>query len=425
MKYHLIGDQGVSMRGLRNYLLSLGHIVSGSDLKTNGHKAINITKDIDVVVRTSAVNPGSPGWIEVETARNLGIKVLKRSELWGELLKKKYLIAVSGMHGKTTVTTMAGLLMIKAGMDPTVIVGDSVKEFDNDVIKLGESDYVVFEACEYDRSFLDFFPKVLILTNVEEEHLDTYPGGLEEIKEAFVNYLNKIPDDGLIIANKDDENIMTILSRINTKAKIIYFGLSAPIYNALDFSIGVPGKHNVLNALSVLALSDYLDIDRKVYKETLSTFSGARRRFEKKGEYNGATLIDDYGHHPTEIRATIEALAEKYPSKTKIVVFWPHQYRRIKPLLKEFGDAFWGADKVIIKPIFFVPGRDEENGVRSEDIISLINRKNKSLAVYGETDDFILDYLKKNLNKDSVLLTIGIPPVYRISDQLLREKGQL
>lgn len=422
MKYHLIGEMGVSMRGLSKYLQFLGNEVTGSDLKTGGHKPENITPDIDLVIRTSAVNPGSPGWIEVEAALKLNIKVVKRSELIGELIKDKKLIAISGMHGKTTVTAMAGLVLIAAGLDPTVLIGEEVKDFDNDVIRIGKSSWFVLEACEYDRSFLDFYPQILILTNIEAEHLDTYPGGLSEIKDAFVEYIDHVPDDGVIIACHDDANVLEVLSKIQTKAEVVFYGFTAPTFNHLNFDLAIPGKHNELNALAIVALANYLHIKYETVQSTLADFHGAHRRFEIKGQYNGADLVDDYGHHPTEIKMTIAALAERYPDKKKIVVFWPHQYKRIKPLLAEFGNAFTGADEVLIKPIFFVPGRDEKLDISSEDLVSLINRS-KNIAKFVETDEEIVSYLKKELNQTTVLLTIGIPPVYKITDQLLLRRS--
>jgi len=420
MKYHLIGDQGISMSGIKKYLEFLGHTVTGSDLKTNGHKADNITPDIDLVVRSSAVNPGGAGWVEVEAAKKLGIKVIKRSELLGQLTKNKKLIAISGMHGKTTVASMVGLVLIKAGFDPTVLIGEKVKEFDDEVLRMGKSDCFVMEACEYDRSFLDFNPKILILTNIEEEHLDTYPGGLPEIKKAFIQYIKNVSSDGVIIACHDDQNILEVLDESNTKAKIVYYGKTANRYNELDFKLAIPGEHNRLNALAVVALADYLKIDQKIVKGVLEKFSGAKRRFELKGQFNGAEIVDDYGHHPTEIKATIEALSEKYPNKKKIVVFWPHQYKRIKPLLNNFAEAFDQANEIILKPIYFVPGRDEKLDVNSKNLADIIAKKNKNVRVIDEDDD-IVEYLKRELNSNSVLLTIGIPPVYKIAESLLNK----
>ncbi len=423
MKYYLIGDQGVSMRGIKQYLESKGETVFGSDLKTSGHKAENITSDIDIVVRTSAVSPGSEGWVEVEAAEKLGIKVVKRSELLREITKDKKVIAISGMHGKTTVTSMAGLALVAGGLDPTVLIGEELEDFGG-VLRVGKSDWFVMEACEYDRAFLDFYPKILILTNIEEEHLDTYPGGLPEIKEAFIQYIDHVPDDGTIIASADDENIKDVLSKCKTKAKVMFYGSLSEKYNKLNFTLSVPGNHNIANALAVVALGDLLGVDREITKKALQKFKGARRRFEFKGSFNGADLIDDYGHHPTEIKATLSALAEKYSDKKKIVVFWPHQYKRIKPFLKQFAEAFKKADEVILKPIFLVPGRDELLKVSSNDLVDLINQKKKNAQVL-DTDEKITTYLKKILDKDSVLLTIGIPPVYKIADKLAEIKERI
>lgn len=422
MKYYLIGDQGISMRGIKQYLESKGETVLGSDLKTTGHKAENITSDIDVVVRTSAVSPGSEGWVEVEAAKRQGIKVMKRSELLREITADKKVIAISGMHGKTTITSMAGLCLTAARLDPTVLIGEELEDFGG-VLRIGKSDWFVMEACEYDRAFLDFYPKILILTNIEEEHLDTYPKGLPEIKEAFLEYINHVPDDGVIIACGDDKNVKDVLLKVKTKAKIIYYGTSSEEYNKLGFDLAVLGKHNILNALAVVALCDHLKIDREVVRETLKKFKGARRRFEFRGSFNGADLIDDYGHHPTEIIATLNSLSEKYPGKKKIVVFWPHQYKRIKPFLKQFAEAFKKADEVILKPIFLVPGRDELLKVSSDDLMRLINEK-KKIAQVMDTDEKIASYLRKKLDKNSVLLTIGIPPVYKIADKLIEREAK-
>jgi len=421
MKYHLIGDQGVSMRGVKKYLEHQGHVVTGSDLKTGGHKAENVAKDVGVVVRTSAVSPGSPGWVEVDAAKHHGAVILKRSEIIGQLTKGKRLIAISGMHGKTTVTSMAGLVLEAAGFDPTVLVGDQVADFNNDVIRIGRSGWFVLEACEYDRSFLDFSPEILILTNIEEEHLDTYPGGLPEIKEAFVQYIHRISPDGVIIACAEDNNVKEVIDKANVKTKVIWYGGHTK-YDTLDFQISVPGKHNILNALAVVALADYLQINRSIVSATLDKFKNVHRRFELIGQYRGADLIDDYGHHPTEIKATLAALKERYPSKRRVVVFWPHQYKRILPLIDDFAGSFNDADLVIVKPIFFVPGRDEELPISSKDLVRKINAKSNN-AKFLETDAEIAEYLSSDLDKESVLLTIGIPPVYKIAEILLGEKN--
>jgi len=419
MKYHFIGDQGVSMRGLKKYLKVLGNTVTGSDIKTGGHKAENITSNIDFVVKTS-IEKNFPGYVEVEAAlKNKNIKVLKRSELLGRIVNGKKAIAVAGAHGKTTVTTMAGLLLQEAKFDPTVFVGGKVREFDDDVVRIGQSDWFVLEACEYDRSFLDIKPKIAIITNIEEEHLDTYPKGLDQIREAFTQFLDNVPDDGLIIACYDDQNVREVIEKTKSKAKVIFYGFNASKYNKLDFALKVPGKHNILNALSILALADFLKIERNVFKESIKDFLGARNRFEKIGEYNGADLIDDYGHHPTEIKLTIEALAEKYPDQKKIVVFWPHQNRRTNHLFDQFVKSFDLADEVIIKPIFFIEGRDEKSDLTSLDLAREINKRGVKSSFYDSNEE-IVDYLKDKLNKDTVLLTIGALPTSEISKTLIK-----
>ncbi len=421
MKYHFIGDQGVSMAALKKYLAYKGNDVSGSDLKTTGHSAENIAKDVDFIIRTSAVKPGAEGWVEVEKAESLNLNVIKRSKLLGDITKNKKLIAISGMHGKTTVTTMAGLVLIAAKLDPTVLVGAGVLEFGGEAIKIGGSDLWVAEICEYDRSFLDIYPNICLLTNIDKEHLDTFPGGLPEIKEAFKEYLNHIPDKGLIIACADDKNVREVVSELKTKAKIIYYGFTADKYNKLDYELKIPGKHNVLNALAVTALADYFSINPVLTKNILSNFSGANRRFEKLGNLHGCDIIDDYGHHPTEIKATISALKERYPKKNRIVIFWPHQYKRIMPLLQEFGGAFDDANEVILKPIFLVPGRDEKTAVESEDIARLIESRGKGVkARVVNSDAQIVDYLKGRISEKDVVLTIGIPPVYKVGQKLLK-----
>jgi len=400
------------MSGLKKLLEEMGHKVTGSDLKFGGHKKENITSDIDVVVRTSAVNPGSPGWVEVEEAERLGIEIKKRSEVIGGITKDKKLITISGMHGKTTITSLIGLTLIGAGLDPTVLVGEKLREFDNDVVHIGKSDYFVLEACEYDRSFLDFYPDIAIINNIDLEHLDTYPGGVEEIVEAFSKFTANIKSNGTLILYGKDENLRKVADVAREDIKIIYYDESG----VLGYDIKLPGAHNKINAAAALALSKSIEIDDGVIRNVLKTFNGAKRRLEYYGEAGGALVYDDYGHHPTEIKATIAALREKHPEKKLAVVFWPHQYKRIKPLLHQFAQAFSEADFVIIKPIFFVPGRDEKLEVESEDICAEIDKETVDAEVLTN-DKEILEKLR-TLSKDWVILTLGIPPVYKIAEEL-------
>lgn len=414
MKYHLIGIKGVSMSALAEILSSMGHIVTGSDIKIDGHPRSNITADIDVVVRTSAVNPGSLGWIEVEEAKKQNIRVIKRSELISQISKNKKLIAVSGMHGKTTTTTLISLMMINAGFDPTVLIGEKVHELGDRSYRIGKSDYLILEACEYDRSFLDFHPDYLVLTNIDEEHLDTYPGGIVEIKSAFKKYINNVKHNGVIVANKRDCEVVDVLKSVRNDIKIIWYGETE---NLKSWDISIRGEHNRQNISGALALCQELGVPISSIKDVLKSFKGAKRRMEYWGKYNNALLFDDYGHHPTEIRATIKALKDDFPAKKIIVIFWPHQYKRILPLANDFSDSLFCADKVYIKEIFFVEGRDHKLPISSKDLVEKINLKDKKAVAFTNDEDIIQDVME--LSKDDcVILTLGIPPIYKILEKL-------
>jgi UDP-N-acetylmuramate--alanine ligase len=418
MKYHLIGDQGISMRGIRKILESDGHFVSGSDLKKNGHKAENITSDINFVIRSSAISPGSSGWVEVEAAEKFNIPVIKRSKFIGEYTKDKYLIAVSGAHGKTTVTSLIGLLLIEAGLDPTVLVGEVVPQLNDDVVRIGKSKYFVFEACEYDRSFLDIKPDIAVITNIDEEHIDTYPGGLIEIVKAFGQYLNNIKVNGIAIGCELDQNVVKVLNGARSDIKKILYGGKSGKFSKLDLEIKIIGEHNKLNALAACAVADVLRINHEVTKMVLKEFKGAKRRLEYHGEINGSMVFDDYGHHPTEMLATITALRAKYPDKELITVFWPHQYKRVMALKNEFIEVLSKSDEVILKPIYLVPGRDEKLDISSDDLIQGLKEKRVKAEVF-QSDSEIVDYLRKISTQDKIILTIGIPPIYKVAEQLV------
>jgi UDP-N-acetylmuramate--alanine ligase len=415
MKYHFVGIKGVSMGALAKIVKSMGHDVTGSDIKLSGHNKGNITKDIDVVVRTSAVNEGSPGWVEIEEAIRQGIKVVKRSELIAEIVEGKKLIAISGMHGKTTTTSLLGLVMVDAGLDPTVLVGEEISDFSGKAYHLGTGDYFVLEACEYDRSFLDFRPQILILTNIDEEHLDTYPGGLPEIKDAFAKYINNVKEGGYVIANCEDKNVVDVLRGARKDLKVIWYGKDQYV---TEYMLALKGEHNRMNASAVVMVCDILGITHDHIKEVFRDFKGANRRMQFWGKYNKALLFDDYGHHPTEIAATISALKSEYPNKKLTVIFWPHQYKRILPLIDRFSESFSAADSVFIKEIYYVPGRDEILPVSSKDLVDKINHVSKKAKVFSEDDD-ILSEIKDISREDCIILTIGIPPIYKLLEKLI------
>lgn len=420
MKYHLIGIEGISMSALRDLLESRGDVVTGSDIKRGGHNAANIDSSIDIVVRTSAVGPNSPGWVEVEAAKKLGVPVMKRSELLGEITDQYELIAISGMHGKTTTTSLAGLVCLEAGLDPTVLVGEHISEFAGSALRIGASKQFVFEACEYDRSFLDFHPSILILTNIDEEHLDTYPGGLPEIRPAFQKYLGNIREGGVLIANRADENIRDIVESSRGNYKVIWYGGDNGEFSNLEYELNLPGEHNRSNALAVVALANYLQIDTAIVAKVFKNFQGAKRRLEYWGEINNSMLFDDYGHHPTEIVATLSAMKEKYPGTKLYVIFWPHQYKRLKPLMDKFAMAFEGAEKVFVKEIFFVPGRDEVMDISSVQLAEEITKNGVSASAFKEDEEIIQEILELSKEK-CVMLTIGIPPIYQLWQKVLGE----
>lgn len=417
MNYHLIGDQGVSMRGIRKILEAEGHKVTGSDLKTDGHSPKNISKEIDFVIRNSAINPGSEGWIEVETAEKFNIPVIKRSKFVGEYTKDKFLITVSGAHGKTTVTSLIGLIMIEAGMDPTVLVGEVIPQLDNDVARIGKSKYFVFEACEYDRSFLDLTPNIAVITNIDEEHIDTYPGGLSEIIQAFTDFVAEIKSGGTVVGCESDINVKKIVNQSRGDINKILYGGESGEYSKLRYDLTIIGEHNKLNALAACAVAGVLKIDKEVISKTLKEFTGAKRRLEYIGEINGSLIYDDYGHHPTEMMASISSLRNKYPDKKLITIFWPHQYKRVMALKDDFVKVLSRSDQVVLKPIYLVPGRDSVLDVSSEDLAKDLRQKNVNTKVF-ESDTEIVKYLKEISNSDNIFLTIGIPPIYKVAEQL-------
>lgn len=415
MKYHLIGVEGISMRGIKKLLRDKGHLVTGSDLKTTGHSKDNVSDDTDVVVRTSAVNPGSPGWVEVEAAKEKNIKVIKRSKMLGEITKDKKLIAISGMHGKTTVTSLIGLTLIEAGFDPTVLIGERISEFDDDVLRIGKSEYFVMEACEYDKSFLDFKPDIAIITNIDLEHLDTFPGGLPEIVKTYKKFTDNIKLNGSLILFNEDEKLKEI-------AKDVREDINIEFYDKHDICKGtkLSGDHNRANVGAAIKLTELLEINKEKFCKVVKSYVGPKRRLEYHGEVGSAIVYDDYGHHPTEIAATIQSLREKHPNRRLVVVFWPHQFKRVKPLLKEFAKSLEDADEVILKPIFFVPGRDEKLDVSSKDLSDLIVKVKSSVI---KKDEEIEQYLRNKSSENIVILTTGIPKINKIAESLVGEQS--
>jgi len=436
MKVHFIGIGGIGVSALAQYYLEKGHQVSGSDLNSSEiteflrvkgariyigpQLARTVLANIDLVIYSPAVQKNNP---ELMAAKKLGIKCQSYPKALGELTKKYFTIAVSGTHGKSTTTAMIALILIRAGLDPTVIVGTKLKEFKNSNCRVGKSNYLVIEADEHFASFLNYWPKIIVLTNIEADHLDYYKN-LQNLLKTFKEYISHSSKDGVLIFNKNDKNILEITKNYIGDT----YGFSGKQNEAKKIKniLKIPGEHNVYNALAALTLARVLKIPDKVTYKTLSEYKGAWRRFEIKNVklYENTscsiTVVSDYGHHPTQIRATLKAAREKWPNKIICLVFQPHQYQRTFYLFKDFVMVFKKAllkhwvNKCIITDIYGVAGREKKEirkKVNSEKLVKAINKKD---AIYLPKQK-ILNYLKKNLGGGEVVIIMGAGDIYKLT----------
>ena len=445
---HFIGIGGISMSGLAEILLNAGFTISGSDNKRSaltedlekkgariayGQRAENITSDIDLVVYTSAIHPDNP---EFKAMKEAGRPSLSRAQLLGQIMKNYGTpIAISGTHGKTTTTSMVSEILLQADTDPTLSIGGILKTIGGNY-RIGNSEYFVTEACEYTNSFLSFFPKIGIILNVEEDHLDFFKD-LADIRHSFHEFAKLLPADGSLIINGSIENLEEITSDLD--CQVITFGKDSkntyyptditydsmarasfvchgPEGFTMHVTLGVPGEHNIYNALSAIALADLLSISTEATVKALQAFQGTDRRFEYKGTIGGVTVIDDYAHHPTEITATLES-AKNYPHKTIWCVFQPHTYTRTKSFMKEFAQALSLADKVVLADIYAARETDTL-GISSvtlqEEITSL-----GCECHYFPTFDEIENFLLGNCTTGDLLITMGAGDVHKIGENLL------
>ncbi len=385
MKVHFVGLGGIGVSALAKHFFYEGHSVSGSDISGKsieekgisyfkGHSGTHVPDDADLVIYSPAVEEDN---VEVVRAREMGVKVQSYPEALGDLTERYYTVAVSGTHGKSTTTAMLSLIMTKAGLDPTVIVGTKLKEFNGSNYRRGKSKYLLIEADEFKASFLNYKPQLCVLNNIEEDHLDYYKD-LEEIVRTFEKYLRKVEK---IVANKDDENVFALLKKWNN-VTWYNFRMKKP-------ELSVPGKHNVYNALAALTASKELKIKRTVALEALKEFKGSWRRFEEKKvtlkNDKKITLINDYAHHPTEVKATIEAAREKYPHKKMVAVFQPHQYDRSYKLFDKFQEALSSLplDQLFITDIFTVSGRESE-GIKEKVNAEMMSNAVEQAAYSGD-----------------------------------------
>lgn len=444
--YYFIGIGGIGMSGLAKILLEEGNMISGSDpvpnqetetLSRGGAQfnitqtADNITNDIDIIVTTAAIPDTNP---ELVRAHELGLTVVKRSELLNTIINTKKSIAVTGTHGKTTTSSMLSEVLIAANKDPLVVVGAEVESIGSNS-RRGEGEYSVAEVCEYQRAFLDIHPYAAIITNIDSDHLDCYRD-IEDIKAAFTKFVGQIDPQGFLVYCGDDKNASEVAEKYLGKKVSYGYGnhndivASNVVINETEsrftvaglgeFTLKVPGRHNILNALAVIAVSNDLKVEYLPINHALAAFRGAERRFQLLGVYQGTPVIDDYAHHPTELTATLAAARERYPNRRIVAVFQPHQYSRTKLLLHDFVSALTAADKVIVPEIYAVRDKAEDiSSVSSKDIVDLINIDNPDKAVYFKTFEETIGYIKSNSETNDVVLTIGAGPIYKVGEELV------
>lgn len=446
---HFVGIGGIGMSGIAELLLNLDYKVSGSDLNTTstttrleelgatvyrGHEA-SWVEGASVVVTSSAIPVTNP---EVVEAQERFIPVIQRAEMLAELMRlKTFGIAVAGSHGKTSTTSMLGCLLSHAGFDPTVVVGGKVDSLGGNA-KLGDGDFIVAEADESDGSFLKLAPVLEIVTNIDLEHLDYYTD-LDHIKETFLTFIDKVPFYGAAIVCLDDENITSILPQVHKR--VITYGLtpqSDVSASALDFrdgrvfftvhandevlgeaSIAPPGKHNVYNALATIAVALELEIPFEKIVDGLLAFDGVQRRMQQKGEACGITVVDDYGHHPTEIRATLKAVKDAWPEKRLVVMFQPHRYSRTQALFDDFKTCFHMADELVMTDIY-AASEEPIEGVTTELLLAAIKEHGQKHTRFIPTVAELAPQLLGDLQEGDLVLSLGAGNIVQAGENILQ-----
>lgn len=414
------------MSALAQILFDQKKIISGSDkhqseitekLEKKGiqiltkQKAENITPTIDLVVFSNAISDLNP---ELQSARQKNIPAITLSEAIGQFSDTKKTIAVCGTHGKSTTTALCAVALTATNTDPTVSIGTKLKEFEYNNFRSGKSDIFLAEACEYKRAFLNLNPEIIIITNIEPDHLDYFESP-QDYFSAYKELIDRLPENGIIIANEDDPNTKQITS--NTDRKIIYYSTKSPEAEKLNLSI--PGKHNLSNAVAALSLSKALNLNEATTIEALNSFQGSWRRFEIKGKLNKTTVIDDYAHHPTEIIATIQATKEKFGPDSKIcAVFQPHQHNRTHNLIDQFKTAFNGTKTLIIPNIYSVrDSKLDKQKISTETLINQIS-ENHPHVINGQSLAKTTELLKETYNEYDVILIMGAGDVTQIANDL-------
>ncbi len=451
-KYHIhfVGIGGIGMSGIAELLLNLGYKVSGSDLKESdltrrlqrlggtfheGHSEDQV-QGADVVVISSAVKLDNP---EVLGAKKASIPVIPRAEMLAELMRLKYSVAVAGAHGKTTTTSLVASVLAAGGLDPTVVVGGKLKGIGSNAV-LGKGDFIVAEADESDGSFLKMSPTIAVVTNMDREHLDYYEN-LDAIKEAFLGFVQRIPFYGLAVLCLDNEPVQELIPRLGKRfttygmsvqadfqAKDVAFeGLRSSF--AVSFKekdlgrmvLNLPGVHNVSNALAAVAVGMELGIPFDKIRGAMASVEGVQRRLEIKGEAQGVTVVDDYGHHPTEIKATLEAIKQSWPDRRTVVVFQPHRFTRTRALFDDFTRAFYQSDVLVVLPIY-AASEAEIEGVSGRRLYEGIQAHGHKDVQYVEDLEAVPEVLEKILKPGDLLLTLGAGDVWKAGERFIQKQ---
>ena len=450
-RIHFVGVGGIGMSGIAELLVNLGYDVSGSDAKTSdvtdrlaslgvriasGHDGLQVG-NADVVVTSSAIQAGNP---EVEEARRRSIPVIPRAEMLAELMRLRYGIAIAGAHGKTTTTSMVALLMERAGLDPTAVIGGRLSAFGSNA-RLGRGDYMVVEADESDRSFLKLTPAIAVITNIDREHMESY-GSWDALQQAFVDFANKVPFYGTVVACVDDEAVRTLVPRMTRRVVTYGFEKSGaavtghgmtleafgsrcrvtqgkPLGGSVDLgplTLRVPGRHNLLNAIGAVAVGLEVGIPFPQIARGLEEFRGAERRFELRGEERGVMVVDDYGHHPTEIAAVIAA-ARAGLDRRVVVVFQPHRYTRTRDLLDEFGRALGGADAIVLTDIY-AAGEAPIAGATAEAVEQVVRKTGRPVTLVKALDD-VPAAVARIARPNDLVITLGAGSIGTMPDRIL------
>ena len=457
-RVHFVGVGGIGMSGIAELLAALGYRVSGSDAKRSdatdrlarlgveiheGHAAAHVG-NADVLVMSSAIHAANP---ELAEARKRGIPVIARAEMLAELMRLKFAVAVAGAHGKTTTTSMIALVLERAGLDPTAVIGGRLSAFGSNA-RLGKGDVIVAEADESDRSFLRLSPQIAVITNLDREHMENY-GSFEALEQAFVDFANKTPFYGAVVACADDALLASILPRMT--GRVLRYGFKAdkadvrgsdPVLSGFggrcrvryalygeagargegEITLGVPGYHNLMNALAAVTVGLELGVPFNAIASALAEFKGAERRFQVLGEAGGVTVIDDYGHHPTEIAAVIDAARASNPQRI-VVAFQPHRYSRTRDLMQEFGPALAKADRIVLTEIY-AASEEPIDGVSGDALRAEVERHAPGRVTLAATLEALEQELANMAQPGDLLITLGAGSIYQSGPRILDALGK-